>query len=358
MAYNTISPVQRRKEFRIQLVGCTHCTKDDAEGRDSITEAFEANYYNGIYSDIAICHGDFYATADPVESPTNDADGVIISNQLNEGSKFNRENVYTLRGNHDAGAGNYDVYNKYVDDFGENTVTSGVNNSLRPHNIIRNGSDEGYYAFINNNAIFFIIGDRNEMAAPVGRDGSPASGYPSGAMSRDCWEFIKAQIALHPNKTAFVHAHHLLKDTTLATPDNDGVNGGWHSPLGKPEASGRLEDIWDDDTDTSSNASEIVTWMTNNPGKIFMWCGAHTHCYINETYNGKSQYEQVYGTHFLNVGSASLHHSGRDALTRVMLFQEGSAELNIFQFVISSTTEDDKQIYHPNTLTLTMPNTF
>lgn len=359
MAYNQIVPQQVRKEFRMALFGCVHCQVDKDNGRESITEAMKSQLSNGLKCDVAAILGDFSSEQEPIETPTHDAEGQEIANQLN-GQILDRHCIYCLRGNHDAGKLNYDWYNKWIDTFGQNTATSGVTNSSRPITIIRDGSEEGHYALIKRNAIFFFCGDYNDMDSPIGRNSMVDGGYPSGAMSRKCWDFVKAQIALHPTKTAFLFAHHLLKETTIATGDNEGVNGGFHGSSGKPIASGRLEDIYDYSDDTNTSADEIITWMGNNSGKIFMWCGAHTHCFRNQTYSGRGQYIYKHGTHFLNVGASSMYHAGHDAMCRLMLFQNGSTELNIFQYLISSRldAEPDERIYTDNNLVLTMPYAF
>jgi hypothetical protein len=357
MAYNQIAPQQIRNEFRLALFGCNHELADYNNGRDSIAEGFKALSFNGILCNLAFMHGDYSSHQEPIETPTHDSDGTRVASKLNSLS-INRHNVYSVLGNHDWGKLNCNWFRKWIDTFGENTASSGVNNSLRPYPIIRNGTEVDHYAIIVRNNLFLMIGDYNGVDSPIGRNSLVDGGYPSGAMSRKAWDFMKAQIALHPTKNVFVHAHHLLKDTTIATGDNEGFNGNFHGTSGKQISSGRLDDIYDDSNQTSVSADEIITWMDNNSGKIFMWCGSHSHVEINQTYAGRGQYISKHGTHFLNVGALSRYHAGRDSLARIMLFQNGSTELNIFQYVSYSATVSADQLYRANDLVLTMPYAF
>lgn len=354
MSYNQIVPQQKRVEHRIALFGCPHCNADLSFGRESITEAMNSQGREGLRVNEAFILGDFAATQAAIESPSDDVEGSAVANQLN-GQIIHRQCIYCLRGNHDAGKSNYDWFNKWIDPFGVNNASSGV---LPRSEIIRDGEETDHYALIRRNSIFIFINDCNEMESPIGRDDVVDGGYPSGAINRKSWDFIKAQIALHTTKTCFVLSHNLLKDTTIATGDNEGVNGGYHGSSGKPIASGRLEDIYDYSDGSNSSADEIITWMNNNSGKIFMWCGSHTHFKVGETYAGRGDYILKHGTHFLNVGALSRYHAGKDALCRLMLFQDGSNELNIFQYVIYSGLTQDDRIVNSATLTLTMPYNF
>ena len=193
MAYNQIIPQQKRKEFRLGMFGCVHCQADKDNGRESITEAFKSYGVNGLRFDIAAILGDFSSEQEPIETPTHDTEGQEVANQLN-GQVLDRHCIYCLRGNHDAGKENYNWDNKWIDTHGENTVTSGVTNSSRPITIIRDGSEKGHYALIKRNAIFFFCGDSNDMDSPIGRNSLVDGGYPSGAMSRKCWDFVNSLI--------------------------------------------------------------------------------------------------------------------------------------------------------------------
>lgn len=349
--------VSKNRQFRVLMGGCVHPQADFDNSRHSITEGLACNIH-GLACDIAIINGDFSSSQTPAATPTDDTEGLMVKNQLCSNKWITRNKIYTIRGNHDAGDLNYNWYNKWVDNRGENTATSGVDNSLRPYTLNFLTADCEY--FFNGTLMFILLNDRNEMAQPVGRSGG-SGGFPSGAMSRATFNALTNLIdTYHTTHNIFVCNHHLPKDTTIATGDNEGQTGNYHGSNGILVGSGRIESIWDDSNSTYTDSTELITWLNNNQGKIFMWVGSHSHYKVNETYAGRSPYILKYGTHFLNVGSLSKFHTnkGQDAISRIFVFHKNSTTLNILQYGYFCDVVPSNAIYKPNELELTMPYKF
>ena len=202
-----------------------------------------------------------------------------------------------------------------------------------------------------------MLNDCNDVDTPVGRDGT-IGGFPSGAISQLTWDWMQDMIDNNPNHTVICCHHNLLKDTTIATGDNEGVDGGYHGNSGQPEASGRLQNIYDRSDDSFIDSSAIIDYMDNNNGNIFMWLGSHTHHDVGETYSGRGSYISKHGTHFLNIGSLDRHHAvGADAHSRTLVFEKGSTNLEILQLVHQSDTLDEG-FKRDEDLTLTLPRAF
>src|SRR5687767_8674028 len=123
--------------FNVWVSGCPHTAEDKSHGRNSITDAInqlEGNRCSRVRFGIIL--GDFSANQNPTEIATYATEGADCSTQLNTGTKgLTRNNIYTLRGNHDPGDENNDWYNRYIDRSGVNTAFSGVTNALRPYPI-------------------------------------------------------------------------------------------------------------------------------------------------------------------------------------------------------------------------------
>lgn len=285
--FNIAVPQQRRKQIRIGVWACPHPKSDLNNGRDSISETIK-NMENGegITTDAVFILGDFsHNQYPPTLVDEDDIDGgEDIVRQFATGLRYGREHYYTIRGNHDGGDLNNDWFNRYIDSFGENTVYSGVDNSLRPYPIIRDGVNEDHYAIVIGNILFLMINDCNDVLAPVGRSGGGSGGYPSGTISTLSWAWMQQMIIDYPNHTVIVCHHNLLKDTTIATGDNEGVNGGYHGASGQSVASGRIENIYNRTDDTYTDSSAIISYMNANNGKIWAWFGGHTHYIVGENY--------------------------------------------------------------------------
>jgi len=362
MAFTLTTPKQQgRNQFRIWAMGCCHCIADkNGRNRDVITEcAGHITGHYGMIPDIGLGLGDYSSGQVPAETPTDDVEGAMVSTQLQSNSFLTRNKIYTIRGNHDAGDQENDWYDKWVDMFGENTSDSGVDNNARPLPITQYGTYD-HYSFQKGNILFLMMNDRNEIDYPNGRSGGPEpiGGRPSGTISRNTWNWFKTMVANNYSDKIIVACHHnLLKDTTIATGDNEGPDGNYHSSQGIAIGSGRLESIYDDDLDTYVDSTEILTWMTSNNGKVDLWLGTHTHYRVNETYNGRGRSINKYGTQFLNVGGLTLDHNNdpKDSLSSYVVFNKGSNECNLMQFVHETVDGVIKTgFYRSNDINLTL----
>jgi hypothetical protein len=313
--------------------GCSHIPADTASGRSSMSSAIadlESSKCSKI--DFAISLGDFSTNQNPTELATYATEGVDCSAQLNSGSRITRNKIYTLRGNHDAGDNNNDWYNRYIDRAGINTAYSGVTNSLRPYPI--NNATDDYYSITTGNVLWLFLDDINHGAGPCGRSGA-SGGYPSGATSLAAYNWWVSMIENNPTKIIITCAHHLLKDTTIATGDNEGVNGGFHGSSGQAIGSGRLHNVITDFALNTYEADQtrFMDYLALHPGACTLWMGSHSHYNVGETYNGRGSQITVNGCVFLNVGALTKYHVTKNPQSRVLTFVNGSTSLYVKTFL-------------------------
>jgi hypothetical protein len=323
-------PVPVPRDFPIWFFGCPHTPADKANGRNSISQSiFEVERFRPKY---AFSGGDYWSNQGSAEL-TNPADvlsGQDIAAQLGSGTILTREMIDEGIGNHDAGVNNYDVYRRYVDPMGENTAYSGVNNALRPYP--RTG-DWRRRATLIGNVLFLIIPDANgDGCSPCGFPAAPTGGYPSGSWLEADYLWFEAQVLANTGKTIIVITHHLLKNTTIATGDFEGVNGGFHGSTGQPIASGNLYNIIVDSTTFEADQSRIQTFLNANPGAVSAWIAEHTHYNVGETYAGRTWYfVDANGMYNINPGGLTRFHVVKQPQSGVGFFREGSATMKFIK---------------------------
>ena len=84
--------------------------------------------------------------------------------------------------------------------------------------------------------------------------------------------------------------------------------------------------------------TSFENWLKNNPGKVDIWIGGHTHTNPDDTKGGKSHIEKKYGeTTFINVAALTRWHVKHHAtpLSRILTFEESSEKLSIECFMHS-----------------------
>jgi hypothetical protein len=347
-----------KRNFVAWVSGCPHVPADTSNGRSAVSSAIsdvESSKVSRV--DVAFCLGDFSTNQNPTEIATYATEGVDCATQLGSGTnKINRNKIYTLRGNHDPGDGQNDWYDRYIDRNGVNTAFSGVTDALRPFPIQNKTAD--YYSITTGNVIWLVLDDINHGAQPCGRSGG-SGGFPAGSTSLAAYNWWVSMIENNPGKIIITCAHHLLKNTTIATGDNEGVNGGYHGSSGQAIGSGRLHNVI---TDFNANTYEadqtrFMDYLAVHPGACSIWLGAHTHYNVGETYSGRGYTTTVNGCAFVNVGTLSRHHgTPKNPQSKFLTFTVGSNQVMMNNFVHDTSYQNIG--YNGDTVAITVPVAF
>jgi hypothetical protein len=314
--------------FRVWAAACAHIHSDLAAGRRSLAEAIAQSEFGGSAGgepfdwDIMLHLGDISGT----QTPPVDEDGPPVVEQLTSGKKHRVEQIYQLLGNHDASGPNEETqwwFRKWIDPLGLNTRYSQVHSERRPFKV--NGDWERY-SFVAGNILFLMLGDRNDGGPPKGR--AAFGGWPAGAVTQDTFNWWKRKVEENRDKIIVTCAHHVLRDTTVASGRWEGIRSGYHGEYGDAEGASYLYWVGDE-----ADASTFQSYLQENPGCIDLWLGGHTHTHPDDRYGGKSHIESHWGVTFANVSALTRHH-GRYKRTlvpmsRLLTFKAGSAEVSI-----------------------------
>lgn len=304
---------------------------DKKQGRDSLADAISQMERNTDW-DIAINVGDFSAS---FGLPTEE-EGAEIIRQFGALKKHRREDIYTICGNHDRNAPNEPEANwfrRWIDPMGENTAVSGVD--LKRYRYPPVGTFERYHFDIGN-IRFLMMSDVNEASQPKGR--GELGGNPGGVVTRETFDWWVDQVEANHSDKIIVTAHHyLLKDTTVATGEWEGMkrdaNGEWRTDYhgyykdGTPQAASHL--YW---VGGSAGGGEFERWLDANPGKVDFWLGGHTHTNPDDCHGNKSHIETRYGgTTFVNVSALTRWFVKDHAMphSRLFTFEDGSEHATI-----------------------------
>jgi len=171
--------------------------------------------------DIMLLAGDFTSS----QFPPKDGEGKILVRQFEVMDKHNREDIYSIAGNHDGdyydlGVGHW--FNKWMDPMGKNTEFSGVDASKRKYPIT--GTWERY-KFTTGNILYLMLSDYNSAPTPVGRGSSAQNlpgGFPAGAVTRETFNWWKEQVITNQDKIIVTVHHHVLRGTTTISFPNGG----------------------------------------------------------------------------------------------------------------------------------------
>lgn len=169
--------------FRLWAISDAHVRTDLKHGRQSLAEAIGQSEHGSKEGgppfewDLALHYGDLSGN----QGVPQDDEGREVVRQFAAARKHRREDLYNLVGNHDANRFGEPIqwwFRKWVDPTGENTEFSGVDPGRRRFPV--QGTWERY-SFRVGNLLFLVMGDRNDLAPPVGRGQS--GGYPAGAVT-------------------------------------------------------------------------------------------------------------------------------------------------------------------------------
>ena len=209
-----------KERLRLWAMSCSHVGTDLAEGRESLADAIRQSEHGGDEGgppfdwDLAVHVGDHSGGQ---VSPT-DEEGREIVRQFGVSTRHRREDFYTVVGNHDAPI-EWDAplqwwARKWIDPVGESTEHSGVDPRRMPHKV--DGTWERY-TFEVGNIRFLMMSDRNDLPRPIGRRGAERGGYPSGAVTRETFDWWRERVESNEDSVTVSAHHHMLKETTAAS---------------------------------------------------------------------------------------------------------------------------------------------
>lgn len=354
-----------RDTFRLWAFGDAHVGNDKSHGRDSLAESIVQSESGGKEGgppfdwDIAIDVGDMCGSHYTLPS---DDEGAEVVRQFSALRQHRREDIYNVCGNHDrSGLSEPDAWwwQKWVDPLGEHTKFSGVDPARRPYPL--EGTWERY-SFRVGNILFLMMSDRNEPSQKIGR--GTLGGNPGGVVRGETFAWWKKMVETNPDSIIISVHHYLLKNTTVATGEWEGVrkdeNGNWtthyhgYFEQGTPQGASYL--FW---VDSTPDAQAFERYLESHPGAVQMWLGGHTHTNPDDTYGGKSHVEQKWGTYFLNVAALTQYHMGITTLpmSRLLTFVEGSNQVRVQCYL--HTSQYAPQGWYPSAeKTLHLPKPF
>ncbi|MEZ5355977.1 MAG: metallophosphoesterase [Bryobacteraceae bacterium] len=294
------------QRLRLWTFSDAHVGTDMRFGRESLATALRQSERDFEW-DLALDLGDMSGG----QSTPEDSEGEQIVRQFAAMRNHAREQVYSLCGNHDrSGLGEppNHWWRKWVDPTGEHSRFSRVDPANRPHAI--EGTWERY-SFQVGNLLFLMMSDINEPTQKIGR--GPLGGNPGGVVSGETFAWWKKMVEANQDKIIVSAHHYLLKNTTVATGDWEGMrrdaNGRWvshyhgYKEQGTPIGASYL--YW---VDSRPGGQAFERYLADHPGAIDIWLGGHTHTNPDDTYGGKSHIERKWGVWFVNVSPLTRYH--------------------------------------------------
>lgn len=322
--------------FKLWVFGDAHVGTDLKHGRESLANALRTSEFGGneggppFHWDIAIDVGDMSGG----QGLPDDEEGKEVVRQLSVLQKHRREDIYSVCGNHDR-SGLHEPsakwWRKWVDPMGENTSVSGIDPARRPYPV--EGTWERY-AFCVGNVLFLMMSDINEPSQTLGR--GELGGNPAGVVSGETFLWWKSMIEQNPDKIIISVHHYVLKDTTVASGDWEGMrpkeSGEWvghyhgFKPEGTPQGASYLYFV-----DSQPDSGKFESYLAGNPGAVDIWMGGHTHSHPDDSYGGKSHIETRWGTHFINAACLTRFHVRETSVpkSRLLTFTPGSDKVRV-----------------------------
>jgi hypothetical protein len=326
----------RGKSFQVWCMGDAHVGRDIKHGRESLAEPLQQSEHGGDDGgpafdwDIAINVGDYSGEIGLPQDP----EGQEIVRQFSVLKKHPREAIYSVCGNHDrSGLDEPDGhwFRKWIDPVGESTATSGVDAACMPFPVT--GTWERY-SFQAGNILFLMMSDVNELSQSVGR--GTLGGNPGGVVRKETFEWWLDHVRSNPDKIIVTAHHYVLKETTVASGDWEGMrkgpDGNWtmdyhrYFEQGTPVGASYL--YW---VAGQRDSGLFERTLEQTPGCVDLWLGGHTHAAPDDCKGRKSKIETRWGTTFVNVCPLTRflvpEHSRPHS--RLLTFEEGSAEVKI-----------------------------
>lgn len=292
--------IKKNQTFSLWAAGCPHSMIDLKNGRLGIAESILQSEKGDslgappFHWDAMVILGDYGTHINWVD----DFEGRLIEEQLHVGRLHHREQIYSLMGNHDAGGEGKGTstnwFHTWIDPLGEHSTFSGVDSSKRP---FKTSGTFMHYSFEVGNILFLMLSDRNDLHFPIGKRKDSNLGFPAGAITLETFNWWKEQIELNPDKIIVTCAHHMLKNTTIASGEYEGLKYKYHFPNSPHDKKGSSY-LYFIGKDTNSNAVE--DYLEAHPGAVDLWLGAHTHINPADTIDTKTYCEKKHGTFFIN----------------------------------------------------------
>jgi len=327
----------RVNPFRLWAFGDAHVGTDRRFGRDSLAEAISQSEFGGSEGgaafdwDIALDAGDMSGAHHHLP---DDAEGLELRRQFGSLKRHRREDIYSVCGNHDrSGLDEPEAWwwQKWIDPLGQHTEFSGVDCARRPFPVAGTWQ---HYSFRVGNLLFLMLSDRNEPTQAVGR--GTLGGNPGGVVSGETFAWWKRMVLANPDSVIITVHHYVLKDTTVASGEWEGVRRDadgrlfehYHRPFHEGTPHGASYLYW---VDSRPDSGAFEQFLAAHPGRVHLWIAGHTHTHPDDTFGGKSHIEQRWGTWFLNVASLSRHHMPITTLplSRLLTFTPGSPEVRV-----------------------------
>ena len=324
----------REKQFNVWVFGDEHVGTDLRQGYESLAGALRASEHGDppIEWDLAIDVGDMSGGQNVPE----DVEGEEIVRQFSVLKKHSREAVYSVCGNHDrSGLSEPSAWwwQKWIDPMGEHTKHSRVDPARRPFPV--EGTWERY-SFRAGNILFLMMSDINEPTQKIGR--GDLGGNPGGVVSGQTFKWWKAKVESNPNDIIVSVHHYMLKDTTVASGDWEGMekdeDGNWcsgyhgYKPQGAPQGASYLYFV-----NSQPDSQAFEQYLSEHPGAVDIWLGGHTHAHPDALDGGKSHVETRWGTHFINAAALTRYHVNplrpNPPKSRLLTFTEGSNEVRV-----------------------------
>ena len=322
--------------FSLWAFGDAHVGTDIKRGRRSLAEALRTSERGGAAGgpafawDIAIDIGDMSGGQEVPE----DDEGAELVRQFEAMEEHRREDIYSICGNHDR-SGLHEPeawwWRKWVDPTGEHSAFSKVDAGKRPFAV--QGTWERY-VFKAGNMLFLLMSDVNEPSQSIGR--GDLGGNPAGVVSAETFAWWQKMVAAHPDHIIISAHHYMLKETTVASGDWQGMRkdevGNWQSHYhgykaqGAPIGASYLYFVG-----SRPDSGDFENYLEAHPGSVDLWLGGHTHAHPDDTFGGKSHIETKWGgTHFINVACLSRFHGPENVpKSRLLTFAEGSDEVQV-----------------------------
>jgi hypothetical protein len=322
--------------FDLWAFGDAHVGTDLKKNRHSLYEALRHSEQGGDRGgppfdwDIAIDIGDMSGG----QRVPDDEEGREVMRQFAALQKHRREDIYSICGNHDRSGLNEAPawwWQKWIDPLGAHGEFSGVDASKRPYPVAGTWQR---YSFCVGNILFLLMSDINEPSQKIGR--GDLGGNPAGVVTGETFAWWQEQVEAHPNHIIISAHHYMLKETTVASGDWEGMrknaDGNWQShyhgykPQGAPIGASYLYFV-----DSQPDSGAFENYLEAHPGAVDLWLGGHTHTHPDDTYGNKSHIETKWGgTHFINVACLSRFHGPENVpKSRLFSFTEGSDQVRV-----------------------------
>ena len=163
-------------------------------------------------------------------------------------------------------------------------------------------------------------------------------------------------VEANQDKIIITCAHHVLRDTTVASGRWEGIRSQYHGHYDDAEGASYL--YWvGEETDSTA----FQDYLAAHPGAVDLWLGGHTHTHPDDHFGNKTHVEQCWGTTFVNVSALTRYHGDKKRplfpMSRLFTFSEGSGEVRI-QCYLHTTDYSAQGWYAPAARIVTLSKAY